>query len=219
MTAGAMSAEALMPIGLSTDPATAFESLLSPVLGVAYGVALHLTRNRADAEDLVQEAALQAFRALASFQLGTNFKAWFLRILTNAYLSRCRAGRREAGVTSLDATPEWRLYARTAGTDPSGEDSNPGRTFLSKLETEQISAAVQALPLDYRTVATLYFLEDLSYEEIASIVGCPIGTVRSRLHRGRRLLRQALWRLAEDHGLVERKGRAASEPKTAGPAC
>lgn len=180
-----------------------FETLLSPVLENAYQVARHLTRNTASAEDLVQEAALMALKGFATFQPGTNFRAWFLRILVNAFYSSCRKARREGPTVSLDddEAPLF-LYEQTAAAGLHRSDTDPARTFMSRFEAGEIVRALDSLPLEYRSVCTLYFIEDLSYQSIASILGCPVGTVRSRLHRGRRLLQQQLWALAEERGLV-----------------
>ena len=181
-----------------------FESLFSPLLSSAYGAALRLVRNRADAEDLVQEAALQAFRAYHTFQPGTNFKAWFFRILTNCFISRYRRTRKEKGDVTLDDTQDLYLYRRTAEAGMHGMNANPAQALLGKLDEEQVAEALGALPGDYRAVATLYVIEDFSYEQIADVVGCPIGTVRSRLHRARKMLQRALWQVAVDQGLLPR---------------
>lgn len=186
-----------------------FEGLLRPVLSRAYGVALHLTRNPADAEDLVQEAALNAFRGFGTFQTGTNFVAWFFRVLTNTFLSGKRRRRPEDGAEPLEDLPNAYLQ-RSAMETAGGEAAELARTVVGKLEREQVAAAIEALPEEYRTVSALYFLEDLAYQEIARILGIPVGTVRSRLHRGRRILQRRLWLLAQDHGLVpavRREGR------------
>lgn len=186
-----------------------FEALLEPVLPRAYGVALHLTRNRADAEDLVQEAALLAFRGYRTFERGTNFGAWFLRVLTNAFLSARRRKRPEDAAVPLDEIPAAYIQRRArevaTSADPVAgpvEAADVIRTVMARLETEQVEAAIASLPEEFRVVATLYFLQDLSYQQIADIVGVPIGTVRSRLHRGRAILQKRLWEIAEDHGLV-----------------
>lgn len=185
----------------ASDPAATFESLFKETLPRAYGAALHMTRNPADAEDVVQEAALQAFRAFHTFQPGTNFKAWFLRILTNVVRARYRKAKRSLATMSLDATPERCLYSRTLQAGLHRDDS-PAQRFMSRVDLEHVQAAIEALPAAYRSVVTLYFVDDLSYEDIANIVECPVGTVRSRLHRGRKLLQDALWQIAKDHGLV-----------------
>jgi RNA polymerase sigma-70 factor (ECF subfamily) len=182
-------------------PAT-FESLFSAAVNSAFGVALRLTRNQADAEDLVQEAALLAFRAFDSFQTGTNFRAWFLKILTNCYYSKRRREKSRPVTSDLDDTPDLYLYARSgqAGFPTQGPD--PAAELLEKLGTERIVAAVNRLPEEYRVVSTLYLMDDLSYEEIARVLECPVGTVRSRLHRGRKMLQKLLWQIAEEEGIV-----------------
>lgn len=186
---------------------TEFEAHLAGVLDGAYALALHLTRNRSDAEDLVQEAALLAFRGFRTFVKGTNFRAWFLRILTNAFLSSLRKQRPETGAVPLEEIPGayMQRQAHQLATSGAAGGVAPGdlvRTVTGKLESDQIAAAIAALPEEYRLVSTLYFLQDLPYQEIADVLRIPVGTVRSRLHRGRALLQQRLWQLAVDHGLV-----------------
>jgi RNA polymerase sigma-70 factor (ECF subfamily) len=179
-----------------------FEELLTPLLRSAYGTALRLTRDPADAEDVVQEAALQAFRGFATFQTGSNFKAWFFRILTNCFISRYRTRRKEQHDVSLDQAPSISLDARTVQEGLAGAEENPAEALLARLTEEQVAAALEALPDEYRAVATLYFMEDFSYQQIADVLGVPVGTVRSRLHRARRLLQRALWDVAREHGIV-----------------
>jgi len=185
-------------------PPADFEALFAAVAGTAFGIAMRLTRNQADAEDLVQEAALLAFRAFASFEPGTNFRAWFFKILTNCYFSK-RPPEKSRPVTSdLDDTPDLYLYARSAEAGFPTQGPDPAAQLLDRLGTERVVAAIARLPEEYRVVSTLYFMEDLSYEEIAEVLGCPIGTVRSRLHRGRKMLQKALWLVAEESGIVTR---------------
>jgi RNA polymerase sigma-70 factor (ECF subfamily) len=169
---------------------------------------MRLSRNQADAEDLVQEAAFLAYRAFGSFAQGSNFRAWFLKILTNCHYSKLRREKSRPVTSDLDDTPDLYLYARSgqAGFPTQGPD--PAAELLEKLGTERIAAAMARLPDEYRVVSTLYFMEDLSYEEIAQVLECPVGTVRSRLHRGRKMLQKALWRIAEEDGIVS---QAASE--------
>jgi len=188
---------------LSLDSAaTSFESLFAAVFRVAFGVAMRLCRNQADAEDLVQDAALLAHRAFATFMPGTNFRAWFLKILTNCYYSKRRREKSRPVTSDLDDTPDLYIYARSgeAGFPTQGPD--PAAQLLDALGTERVVAAIRRLPEEYRIVSTLYFMEDLSYEEIARILECPVGTVRSRLHRGRKMLQKALWQVAEEDGIV-----------------
>lgn len=173
-----------------------FEPLLMEILPRAYHVALRLTRDPVTAEDVVQEAALHAFRGFASFQPGSNFRAWFYRILWNAFLMRCRKEKLSAKAVSLDETPDRYLYRWLGGADPA-------EALLGRLEGETVARAIEGLPMPFRAVAVLYFLDDLRYAEIAEVLGCPIGTVRSRLHRGRALLQRELRAMAVDLGIVE----------------
>jgi RNA polymerase sigma-70 factor (ECF subfamily) len=183
-----------------------FEALLTPLLGAAYGTALHLTRNAADAEDLVQVAALNAFRGFPAFERGSNFRAWFFRILVNCIYSRHRQSKRQGTTIELDDTPELYLYCQTAAMGQHGVMIDPAEALMNKLDQEAIAGALATLPDEYRVVATLYFMQDLAYQEIADIVGCPVGTVRSRLHRARRLLQKALWKIAQERGITSALG-------------
>lgn len=186
--------------------AETFEELLAPVLGVAYGVARRLSRNDGDAEDLVQEAALLAYRSFDSFQAGTNFKAWYLRILKNCFFMRVRTRRGRSTTVALEDAPPLYLLMQTANAGWTSQIEDPSTSFLRTMTAEQVAEALHELPEEFRLVCTLYFMEDFSYEEIAEVVECPIGTVRSRLHRGRRMLQKALWHVAESHGVIEMKG-------------
>ncbi len=195
-----------------------FATLLEPALGRAYGAALHLTRNAADAEDLVQEAALLAWRGSGTFQPGTNFRAWFIRIVTNTFLSGRRKRRPEQDAVSLDDDPPNAYLQRRAHGPAAGGGAAAGlvggdlvRAVVGKLEIAQVSAAIAELPEEFRTAASLYFLDDFSYQQIADTLGVPVGTVRSRLHRGRALLQRKLWQIAEDHGLVQSGAAAPAE--------
>jgi RNA polymerase sigma-70 factor (ECF subfamily) len=182
------------------------ESLLTPLLGSAYGVALRLARNRTDAEDLVQEAAFHACRGFHTFQPGTNFKAWFFRILTNCFYYRCRRHKSQPEMVNVEDAAELYLLFKATEHGLIAEGEDPAERVLGKLGKEQIADALAALPPEFRVVCTLYFMQDLSYQEIAEILECPVGTVRSRLHRGRRLLQQALWRIAQEHGVAIPEG-------------
>jgi RNA polymerase sigma-70 factor (ECF subfamily) len=193
----------------SAAEAATFESLFTAVMSSGYGVAMRFCHNQADAEDLVQEAAFLAYRAFDSFVQGSNFRAWFLKILTNCYFSKRRREKSRPVTSDLDDTPDLYIYARSgqAGFPTQGPD--PASELLEALGTERIVAAIGRLPEDYRIVSTLYFMEDLSYEEIARILECPVGTVRSRLHRGRKMLQKALWQIAEEDGIVGGKAEGS----------
>jgi RNA polymerase sigma-70 factor (ECF subfamily) len=191
------------PSGLpQAEPGASFESLFAACVSSAFGVAMRLTRNQADAEDLVQDAAFLAHRGFASFTPGSNFRAWFLKILINCYYSSRRRQKSRPVTSDLDDTPDLYLYARSgqAGFPTQGPD--PAAQLLDKLGTQRIVAAINRLPEEYRIVSTLYFMDDLSYEEIAEALQCPVGTVRSRLHRGRKMLQKSLWQIAEEDGIV-----------------
>jgi RNA polymerase sigma-70 factor (ECF subfamily) len=187
---------------MQTSVAASFESLFVPLTKSAFGVAIRFTGNRSDAEDLVQEAALLAFRAFDSFEPGTNFKAWFFRILTNCYYSKRRREKSRPVTTDLDDTPDLYLYARSAETGFPTAGPDPAAQLFDKLGTERVVAAIERLPEEYRVVSTLYFMEDFSYQEISRVLECPVGTVRSRLHRGRKMLQKALWHVAQEDGLI-----------------
>ncbi len=186
----------------STASQSAFEALLAPILGQAYGLAMNLTGNPADAEDLVQDAALLAFRGFDGFEEGTNFKAWFYRILTNRHFSNRRRLKRRPSEVELEEAPQQYMWDRTQELGLHSRNEDPAATFLSRVDVDHVRSAIAALPDDFGVVASLYFLEELSYQEIAEMVGIPVGTVRSRLHRGRRMLQKALWTIAVEEGIV-----------------
>jgi RNA polymerase sigma-70 factor (ECF subfamily) len=178
-----------------------FEAALTPILDQAYGYALRLTRNRADAEDLVQDAALQALKGLRTFRPGSMFKPWFFRILTNAYRMRWRTRARRIVTVGLGDEPDLVLY-HASGAAAIPPASDPASELISRISTESIQEAIRKLPVDYQEVAALYFGDAIPYQEIADILGIPVGTVRSRLHRARKRLQQLLRRVAIDEGIV-----------------
>lgn len=173
--------------------------LITPVLPIAYRVALNLTRDPHEAEDVVQEAALNACRGFDGFEAGTNFKAWFLRIVTNAFISRYRRRSRSSVTMSVDELdrPDDLDLAASAFGEPEVDSLS---RFVSQVDTSEILAALEKLPIEYRTVAILYFVDDMAYQDIARAVGCPVGTVRSRLHRSREHLKRSLRHLADERG-------------------
>jgi len=187
---------------VTSPPVVELEVLLLPLLNSAYGTAMHLTRNRADAEDLVQEASLLACRGFGTFEQGTNFKAWFFRILTNCFYSKYRKRKREGTQLELEDSPELYLYCQTAAAGLHARTEDPAAAVMARMDSEQVGSAIDALPEEYRVVATLYFLQDFSYQEIAEVLDVPVGTVRSRLHRGRRMLQKALWTVAQERGII-----------------
>lgn len=170
-----------------------FEEHLEPVLDTAYRVALRLARNPEDAADLVQEAVIAAFKGKHTFQPGTYFKAWFLRILTNAYYrSRAKKEVRSDDVP-IEDVQEIYLFRQSRDQGIHAETTDPAGTIVDRLTAEGLASALDQLPEEYRVATTLYLMDNLSYQEIADALEVPIGTVRSRIHRGRNLLQKALW--------------------------
>lgn len=176
-----------------------FEDQAMPLLDQLYGGALRLTRNPQDAEDLVQETYLKAYKAFGSFKQGTNLKAWMYRIMTNAYINNYRKAQRRPQESSADELTDGQLYT-TSGHDSTGLESAEIEA-LKAMPDSQISDAMNALPEDYRMVVYYADVEGLAYKEIAEIMDTPLGTVMSRLHRGRKLLRGALKDVAKEHGI------------------
>ena len=192
------------PASTSIDDAE-FESLLVSVLEPAYRLAYRLANDSQDAEDLVQEAALRAFRFRHSFQRGTSFKAWFYRIVMNQFYTstRRRKGTTTSSLDSLTDAHEILMFVRSAEAGLLRPDTDPAATVVARMAEDDVARALATLPDEFRTVATLYFVDDLSYQEIAEVLEVPIGTVRSRLHRGRQMLQKQLWRVAEELGIVQ----------------
>ncbi len=186
------------PLSASGDE---FMSLLEPILPAAARAALHMTRNQADADDLVQDATYQAFRAFHTFEPGTRFKAWFFRILTNAFYGEYRKRKRRPETVDIEEVPSLYMYVRAEGAGLLASEGDPAARIVERIQSEHVAAALDRLPEDFRVAASLFFIEDLSYEEIARILDCPIGTIRSRLHRARRILQKELWHIADDAGL------------------
>ena len=165
-----------------------------------YGAALRMTRDRSDAEDLLQETFLKAFRAYGRFEAGTNLRAWLFRILTNTYISTYRKRQRSPLETELDDVEDLYLYRRLAasGLDRSAEDA-----ALERLTAPEVLEALDELPEQFRLAVLLSDVEQFSYKEIAEITDVPIGTVMSRIHRGRKALQRALTPYATEQGLVD----------------
>ena len=167
-----------------------------------YSAALRMTHNAADAEDLVQETYLRAYRGFGSFTEGTNLRAWLYRILTNTYINSYRAAQRRPETTDVEDVEDLYLYKRLAGAG----GSEPGRSAedeaLERFTDEDVKAALEALPDAFRMAVLLADVEGFSYKEISEITDVPIGTVMSRIHRGRRALQKALHNVAEARGLV-----------------
>jgi RNA polymerase sigma-70 factor (ECF subfamily) len=167
-----------------------------------YRTALRMTRNAADAEDLVQETYLRAFRSLHQFTEGTNLRAWLFRILTNTYINEYRRRQRRPTNSSLDDIEEFYLYDHLieSGVQPSVE--RPEDIVLSRLSVDRVIGVIDELPEEFRQVVLLADVEGFSYRDIASIVEIPIGTVMSRLYRARRRLQRQLYDAAVESGVL-----------------
>ena len=172
-----------------------------------YTAALRMTRNPADAEDLVQETYLKAYRGFGGFQEGTNLKAWLYRILTNTYINSYRAKKRRPEESDLEDVEDLYLYRRLGAeaTAPAGRSAED--QVLEHFTESEIKEALESLPEQFRIAVLLGDVEGFSYKEIAEILDIPIGTVMSRLHRGRRALQKRLYEFGRQRGLIgEREG-------------
>src|SRR5687768_2981096 len=183
-------------------------------LDALYGVACKLTRNPSEAEDLVQDTLLKAMRAREQFHAGTNLKAWLFRILTNTFINKYRRGGLDRSVLEgPDADP---LVDGWVSASTIRQLRDPEQAALMPTVEGQVQRALDALPTDFKVAVILCDVEEFSYEEIAQIMGCPIGTVMSRLHRGRKLLQRSLYNHALALGIV--KGEPMSEKREEQPA-
>jgi RNA polymerase sigma-70 factor (ECF subfamily) len=176
-----------------------FEADALPLLSGLYSAAFRLTRNAADAEDLVQETYLRAFRGFHQFEEGTNLRAWLYRILTNTFINSYRKKQREPQTISDEEIEDWYLYSkmREQVAEPSAETA-----VIEALPDEDVQDALSSLPEQFRIAVLLADVEGFSYKEIAEITAVPIGTVMSRLHRGRKALEKRLWDVVRERGLV-----------------
>ncbi len=177
-----------------------FERDAMPLLDQLYAAALRMTRNPADAEDLVQETYLKAYGAFGSFRAGTNLRAWLYRILTNTYINGYRKRQRQPLAQPSEEITDWQL-ARAAQHTSAGLRSAE-MDALDRLPDSDVKEALSQLAEDFRMAVYLADVEGFAYKEIAEIMGTPIGTVMSRLHRGRKQLRDMLTGVARERGFL-----------------
>lgn len=185
---------------ISNDKASAFEREALSHLDSVYRVALSFVGDPVEAEDLTQETMLKAYRAWDQYRLGTNVRAWLLTILRNEVFSAHR--RRKRASRLLDT---WRIDGITAFNGRHQLD--PEDRFFDEFVDDEVVRAIQAIPIEFREAVVLRYVEDLSYAEIAQVAGVPIGTVKSRLSRGRRLLKRQLQDYAVEMGLIAASGK------------
>ncbi len=187
-----------------------FADLAMPYMDALYSAALRMTRNPSDAEDLVQETYLRAYRGFGGFKEGTNLKAWLYKILTNTFINTYRAKKRRPDETELDDSEEYALYRRIGGLEAAAAQRTPEAEVLDAMPDAAVKEALEALPEQFRIAVLLADVEGFSYKEIAEITDVPVGTVMSRLHRGRRALQKRLLEYATERGLVPEPAQAAS---------
>ena len=194
-------APAEAPIGQSELRAL-FEEQALPFLDQLYGAAMRMTRNPADAQDLVQETFVKAFGAFRSFTQGTNLKAWLYRILTNTYINSYRKQQRDPYKGTIDDLEDWQLGDAQSTTSASRISRSAEAEAIDHLPDSTVKEALQSISEDFRLAVYLADVEGFSYQEIAEIMHTPVGTVMSRLHRGRRLLRERLTEYAQERGIA-----------------
>jgi RNA polymerase sigma-70 factor (ECF subfamily) len=168
-----------------------------------FATAVRMTRNRADAEDLVQETYLKAWRAYDSFEEGTNLRAWLFRIMTNSYINRYNAAQRHPTETDLDDVEEFFLYRRLGAVDQSRMNASAEDQMMELFTDEEVRNAIEELPETFRLPLILSDVDGFAYKEIAEMLDIPIGTVMSRLHRGRKWMQKRLYDFAKERGLVD----------------
>ena len=182
------------------DPRALFETQALQYMDQLYAAAMRLTRNPADAADLVQETFVKAYQAFGQFQQGTNLKAWLYRIQTNTFINNYRKNQRNPYQGTIDDLEDWQLGNAESATATSGRSAEA--EAIDHLPDSAVKDALQAIPEDFRMAVYFADVEGFSYQEIADIMKTPVGTVMSRLHRGRRMLRELLADYARERGIV-----------------
>jgi RNA polymerase sigma-70 factor (ECF subfamily) len=179
-----------------------FTELAMEHMQALYTAALRMTRNPSDAEDLVQETFLKAYRAFGGFEEGTNLRAWLYKILTNTFINSYRAAKRRPEKADVEDVEDLYLYHRLGQLQPATIGRSAEEEVLESITDDEVKAAIESLPDAFRIAVLLADVEGFSYKEIADITEVPIGTVMSRIHRGRKALQKALLQYALERGLV-----------------
>ncbi len=216
MGAAVMSTEHSLTV--PADDRARFEALVTEHLDSLYGSALRLTRKRASAEDLIQDTFLKAWRSFRTFQAGTNARAWLYKILMNAYIDSYRRSSREPETVDHEDVGDFYLYAKAQESDEYRRAGDPEEILLSKIMDADVKSALEQVPEPFRAAVILADLEEFSYKEIAEILDIPIGTVMSRLYRGRRHLQKLLWDYARRAGYVNGEESPKRGPTKTPPA-
>jgi RNA polymerase sigma-70 factor, ECF subfamily len=199
-----------------------FEAQATPFMDALYAAAMRLTRNPSDAEDLVQETYLKAYRGFGGFEEGTNLRAWLYRILTNTFINNYRSKKRRPDETEFDEVEDLYLYRRLGGLEAANVGRSAEDELLDWFSEAEVKDALEALPEQFRMAVLLADVEGFSYKEIADMLEIPIGTVMSRLHRGRKFMQRELYDFAKARRLLpddaeapaaSRSGSATSLPK------
>jgi len=167
-----------------------------------FSTALRMTRNRSDAEDLVQETYVKGWRSFHTFEEGTNLRAWLFRIMTNTYINKYNAKKRKGSEVELDDVEELFLYKRLGSIDQSQLSSSAEDQMLELFTDDEVKGALESLPEDFRIPVLLSDVDGFSYKEIAEMLEIPMGTVMSRLHRGRKAMQKMLYEYARERGLI-----------------
>ena len=167
-----------------------------------FSTALRMTRSRSDAEDLVQETYIKGWRSFHTFQEGTNLRAWLFRIMTNTYINKYNAQKRKGTEVELDDVEELFLYKRLGSIDQSQLSSSAEDQMLELFTDDEVKSALEDLPEDFRIPVLLSDVDGFSYKEISEMLEIPIGTVMSRLHRGRKAMQKMLYEYARERGLI-----------------
>jgi RNA polymerase sigma-70 factor, ECF subfamily len=183
------------------DPADFVDQAMAHMPSL-YAAAVRMTRNRADAEDLVQETYLRAYRGFGGFQEGTNLRAWLFRILTNTFINSYRAKQRRPQEADVEDVEDLFLYHRLPAVEEATRSRSAEIDVLERITDSEVKAAIDDLPEQFRLPVYLADVEGFAYKEIAEMLDIPIGTVMSRLHRGRKAMQRALYDYAEARGLT-----------------
>jgi RNA polymerase sigma-70 factor, ECF subfamily len=187
--------------GPDAEKRDAFARTALPHMDHVYSAALYLTRAKEEAEELLQETFLRAYRFWHQFEPGTNCRAWLMTILHNAFKNRYRERYRQQRTVEFDES----LYEQNSAGDADPQRANPETAVLSQLLDDEVESALQQLPIEFLETVVLVDIQELTYEEASRALGCPVGTIRSRLSRGRRMLAAALERYARDRGYLRRQ--------------